>query len=178
MCLKSMLRIYSKEEFIMAIFKIIKNTLEGVYNTKIEWARIPDGVTAIESNAFEDCKNLKSIIIPDSVKTIGRCAFRSCRNLESIVIPDGVTVIGDGAFWNCESLKAITIPDGVKTIGRAAFWNCSDNLKELVFEQLSEDCDFDLEAFEKIEKPQDDLKISDTEVAYGYAEMMFGEDSV
>ena len=132
MCLKSMLRIYSKEEFIMAIFKIIKNTLEGVYNTKIEWAKIPDGVTAIESNAFEDCKNLKSIVIPDSVKTIGR----------------------------------------------AAFWNCSDNLKELAFEQLSEDCDFDLEAFEKIEKPQDDLKISDTEVAYGYAEMMFGEDSV
>ena len=52
MCLKSMLRIYFKEEFIMAIFKIIKNTLEGVYNTKIEWAKIPDGVTDIESNAF------------------------------------------------------------------------------------------------------------------------------
>ena len=127
-----MLRIYSKEEFIMAIFKIIKNTLEGVYNTKIEWAKIPDGVTAIERDAFFSCTSLKKIIIPDSVKTIGR----------------------------------------------AAFWNCSDNLKELVFEQLSEDCDFDLEAFEKIEKPQDDLKISDTEVAYGYAEMMFGEDSI
>ena len=89
MCLKSMLRIYSKEEFIMAIFKIIKGVLESVYNTKIEWVRIPDGVTAIESNAFEDCKNLKSIVIPDSVKTIGRYAFKRCTSLKSIVIPDG-----------------------------------------------------------------------------------------
>ena len=122
--------------------------------------------------------SIESITIPDSVKTIGSSAFNNCVSLKAITIPDGVTAIERDVFFSCTSLEAITIPDSVKTIGRAAFWNCSDNLKELVFEQLSEDCDFDLEAFEKIEKPQDDLKISDTEVAYGYAEMMFGEDSV
>ena len=93
-----MLRIYSKEEFIMAIFKIIKNTLEGVYNTKIEWAKIPDGVTAIESTAFEDCKNLKSVIIPDGVRSIGNCAFCKCSSLPSKIKSDIINRFGKEVF--------------------------------------------------------------------------------
>ena len=36
---------------------------------------IPDGVTVIEREAFEDRKDLKSVIIPSSVTEIGSDAF-------------------------------------------------------------------------------------------------------
>ena len=48
---------------------------------------IPDGVTVIEREAFEDRKDLKHMIIPDTVTEIGRDAFNGCSALEDVVIP-------------------------------------------------------------------------------------------
>ena len=54
---------------------------------------IPDSVTSINSQAFEDCSGLTSISIPDSVTSIGNNAFFGCSSLTSISIPDSVTSI-------------------------------------------------------------------------------------
>ena len=39
-------------------------------------------------------------IIPEGENKISFCAFQNCNELKSIVIPDSVTEIGDCAFYN------------------------------------------------------------------------------
>ena len=60
--------------------------------------------------------------IPDSVTKIGNNAFQQCKSLTSITIPDSVTAIGEHAFSFCTSLTSITIPDSITSIGRYARW--------------------------------------------------------
>jgi hypothetical protein len=69
---------------------------------------IPNGVTTIETYAFEKCANLTSVTIPNSVIEIGSCAFSYCRKLTSITIPNNVTSIGDGVFVNSTRLTSVT----------------------------------------------------------------------
>ena len=85
---------------------------------------IPNSVTSIGDEAFENCKSLQSITIPNSVTSIGDEAFRSCDSLQSITIPNSVTSIGDGAFYLCTSLQSITIPNSVTSIGDETFSDC------------------------------------------------------
>ena len=47
---------------------------------------IPDGVTVIEREAFEDRKDLKRMIIPDTVTEIGDGAFEFCFELKRVTI--------------------------------------------------------------------------------------------
>jgi hypothetical protein len=82
-------------------------------------------VTALGSDAFSCCYNLKNVTIPSSVTTIGAGAFQSCSALTSIELPSGVTSIGSSAFNGCEGLTAITIPSGVTTIEDDTFNFCS-----------------------------------------------------
>ena len=62
------------------------------------------GLTVIDDEVFQDCRNLTSVIIPDSVTSIGDWAFKYCDSLTSVVIPDSVTSIGYNAFYGCDSL--------------------------------------------------------------------------
>ena len=86
---------------------------------------IPQGITAIESSAFYDCKFLTRVTIPDSVTSIGDCAFSLCDSLTSITIPDSVEQIGTNPFTVCSALKSVSIPDSVTSIGDEAFYSCS-----------------------------------------------------
>ena len=111
-------------------FTIKNDTLLDYKGTEADVV-IPDGVKKIGNNAFEDCKNIKTITLPDSVTSIGECAFAGCTSLISAPIPDGVTKIGDAAFSGCWRLLESSIPDGVKKIGEYTFWACCD-LKSVV----------------------------------------------
>ena len=55
-------------------------------------------VVGISWNAFDDCSNLRSVIIPNSIRTIHFEAFYGCSSLDSIVIPNSVTRIYGNAF--------------------------------------------------------------------------------
>ena len=70
---------------------------------------IPQGITAIESSAFYDCKFLTRVTIPDSLTSIGDCAFSLCDSLTSITIPDSVEQIGTNPFTVCSALKSISV---------------------------------------------------------------------
>lgn len=82
-------------------------------------------VVGIDWNAFENCKEITSVVIPDSVTSIGGYAFRWCTSLKSVVIPDSVTRIIHGAFYGCKSLTSIAIPGSVTSIYPRAFYRCS-----------------------------------------------------
>ena len=85
---------------------------------------VPEGVVAIEMDAFANCGGLKSVTIPGSVKDIGQFAFRKCLDLTVVKIHDGVTTIGKCAFKECKDLKDVAIPGSVKNIGDSAFEGC------------------------------------------------------
>ena len=78
---------------------------------------IPNGVTSIDSSAFNSCTKLVSVTIPDGVTSIGDYAFYNCTALSSVTIPGSVTSIGDYAFSDCKSLK------DVYYTGSLAQWN-------------------------------------------------------
>ena len=91
---------------------------------------IPNSVTLIAGNAFEDCDKITSITIPDIVKSIGNSAFSRCSKLMEVNIPNSVTHIGDMAFAQCFGLRSVTIPSSVSSIGDLAFTDC-DVLTEI-----------------------------------------------
>ena len=84
---------------------------------------IPDSITAIGNNTFQNCTGLTSVTIPNSVTSIGNYTFAGCAGLTSITIPNSVTSIGGGAFSGCTGLTEFTIPDGVTSI--ACFSGCT-----------------------------------------------------
>jgi len=86
---------------------------------------IPEGVTAIDRQAFASCSALASISVPSSVTSIGDWAFDGCSSLAGFTIPSGVTEIGNSVFHGCSSLPSITIPAGVTSIGSNAFFGCT-----------------------------------------------------
>lgn len=99
-----------------------KTLVQGCKNSVIP----SDGsVVKIGNGAFNECRELKSIVIPDTIKEIGASAFEECSKLENIYIGNSVETIGDSAFYLCEELKEIKIPDSVIEIGMNAFAICS-----------------------------------------------------
>ena len=92
---------------------VIPETLEGY------------PVTTIQTRAFQNDSDLKSITLPNSVTSIGNYAFYGCTGLTSVTIPDSVTSIENGAFYGCTGLTSITIPDSVTSIENGAFEDCT-----------------------------------------------------
>ena len=70
----------------------------GVEPGDLRVVDIPEGVTEIEHQAFQDCWSLANVTIPDSVTWIQTSAFQGCSSLASVTIPNFVAVIGDFAF--------------------------------------------------------------------------------
>ena len=88
-----------------SVFDAIRETLKSASEGSIELT--VNGVEALPSSAFTDCKPLKSISLPE-VKSIDRYAFQDCNSLETIYAPR-VSSISDGAFLNCSWLKSVTL---------------------------------------------------------------------
>ena len=85
---------------------------------------IPDGVTSIRDDAFQNHKTLKKITFPQSVTTIGKGAFENCHSIESLLLPERLNGIGVSAFKNCAILAEIVIPSTVTVIEQGAFEGC------------------------------------------------------
>lgn len=63
-----------------------------------EVVNIPQGVTAISGNAFQDKKNLTYVNIPDSLLFVGDYAFIGCDNLKSVSLSDNIYYMGICSF--------------------------------------------------------------------------------
>ncbi len=86
---------------------------------------IPDGVTTINTGAFNFSENLISIKAPDSINFIGNNAFYSCVNLTEFSIPKNTVSIGNYAFAGC-NITNITLPDSLTNLGYWAFYSCAN----------------------------------------------------
>jgi hypothetical protein len=93
---------------------------------------IPDSITTIEREAFDNCGNLTKIVIGSNVKYINPRAFFGCSKLKEITIPDNVLLIEASAYENCSSALSINIGKNVEYIGDYAFAN-SSNVSEIYF---------------------------------------------
>lgn len=95
-------------------------------NNKIKSVSIPDTVTSIGSNAFENCTSLSVVAFGSNVVNkvaIGDSAFKNCLSLREITLP-AATSVGMCAFDNCTSLKKVVFSKGTESIGAYCFTNC------------------------------------------------------
>ena len=78
------------------------------------------GTEMIACDAFTNSRASK-VILPKTVDTITSYAFDNCRNLKEVVLNEGLTHISECAFRICPLLDDITIPDTVQDIMANAF---------------------------------------------------------
>ncbi len=97
-------------------------------NSEITEAVLPDSVTTLNKQCFQECTNLAKITIPAGVQKIPNYAFRDTA-LKSLTLPDGITEIGENAFQRT-ALVSLTLPNSLTKIGTEAFADCA-SLTEL-----------------------------------------------
>ncbi|MEE0298370.1 MAG: leucine-rich repeat domain-containing protein [Christensenellales bacterium] len=94
-------------------------------------------ISTIGKGAFENCTDIKSIIIPEGITKIDERGFYNCTSLYSIVLPQTLALIGASAFSFC-AFKEISIPSSVTSIGKSAFASCKKLEKITLPESLTE----------------------------------------
>ena len=52
---------------------------------KIDSAILPYSLVSIETDSFEDCKNIKEITVPSNVTTLNNPVFSGCKNLKKVI---------------------------------------------------------------------------------------------
>lgn len=93
---------------------------------------IPGTPKKIACEAFEDCKQLTSVVIPSSVTDVNGSAFKNCEVLQNAPLPNNLTFLGSSAFQGCSSLASINIPERIKTIEGYTFEGCSSLLSIVI----------------------------------------------
>lgn len=105
-------KIYSSENGVL--YSKDKRTLIKCPEAKQGGLTIADGVTVIESWAFDNCGRLTEIILPKGLETIRKYAFSGCKGVSYIEIPDSVKMIEGSAFRYWQSSQQISFP-GIST---------------------------------------------------------------
>ena len=93
--------------------------------TAVTSVAIPEGITAIGTEAFKANTNLIAITIPASVETIGEYAFSGLPNLERVTFAAGDVPLSVGAYAFSSNAKLTTVafPARLASLGRYAFYN-------------------------------------------------------
>lgn len=92
-------------------------------NSKLQSIVLPENITAINKNAFFNCKALTTINIPSTVTNIGEEAFAGMA-IEDITVPQGVVTYGKNIFKDCISLLTVTL--NCNKISEGMFQACNN----------------------------------------------------
>lgn len=106
-------------------------------NTAISEFHVPENMTELNGDLFNNCRNLSVVTFHDRVNTIGCMAFYNCQSLTELKLPDSVTIIEAGAFRNCTNLKSVGNLDNLKFLYQYAFMGCS-SLESVSFRDLED----------------------------------------
>lgn len=71
--------------------------------------------------AFNECNNMKHIVLSEGIVSLGANCFNNSQHLESIRLPETLLYIGNKCFMDGHALSSITIPENVEKIGKGAF---------------------------------------------------------
>ena len=101
---------------------VIPDTIEGLPVVMIQTmafrgaaitkAVIPDGVTYIGQNAFQNCKSLTSVTLPSTLQHLDKDAFSGCAALTGVQLPASLASTSGNPFTSCSALTAITVEEG------------------------------------------------------------------
>jgi hypothetical protein len=91
-------------------------TIEGDFT-------IPDGVTAVESDAFYHTR-ISSVKIPNSVVYFGDYVFAEAVNLKEIRFPETVSEFGHSICSNAVSLRTVYLPKNLEVLPQWTFGYC------------------------------------------------------
>ena len=97
----------------------------------VEKIYIPDSVTSVGSNLFENATSLKSVRLPSGLKKLSPYMFAGCSCLEQIEMPFEIESFEEGLFAGCSSLKEIPFRAGIKELPNYVFSGCSQ-LRSLI----------------------------------------------
>ena len=127
-----------------------KSAFVGKHNLYLQSVHIPNGVSVIKAEAFEECNNLRTVILPtggniglsqgvfsgctrlrtvansEHIHAIGANAFAGCTSLQRIELGKDLHRIGEGAFFGCRSLSSISLPSDLREVGEGAFAECQE----------------------------------------------------
>lgn len=116
---------YEDDDTNLSLFtRISDKTFKGA--SSLTTVRIPEGVEEIGKDAFGGDANhpapaIESIHFPNTLERIEENAFEYCRNLKSVTIPLNVEYIGNSAFqWNTSMTDVYVLGNNV-TIANGAF---------------------------------------------------------
>ncbi|MDE6717130.1 MAG: leucine-rich repeat domain-containing protein [Muribaculaceae bacterium] len=99
---------------------------------------IPSTVKRIGAYAFNNNKELYSVILPEGLEEIGESAFEGCSLLENPVFPESLKKIEKAAFKDCTTLTEINLPEGLNSLGEAI--SESDNVSTENYPGVFEGC--------------------------------------
>ncbi|MBQ2605156.1 MAG: leucine-rich repeat protein [Clostridia bacterium] len=85
---------------------------------------VPQSVIIIDSYAFSNANNLKTVNLPEGLVTIDMCGFYYCKNITEIPLPKSLKTLEFGAFMGCESITECIIPNDILYIGQCVFNGC------------------------------------------------------
>ncbi|ELP89464.1 hypothetical protein EIN_390890 [Entamoeba invadens IP1] len=85
--------------------------------------KLPSTLVSLDKNCFQNCVNLKNVVIPQSVESLGESCFADCVSLISVTLPSSVKIISNNCFRGCKSLKNIIFPPTVR-LGEKCFSGC------------------------------------------------------
>lgn len=86
---------------------------------------ISASIESIESNNFQDAKNITTVFLNEGLKSIGTYSFADAERLKTVKIPSTLKTIGDQAFSGCTTLTNINLNNGLEEIGKKAFYECT-----------------------------------------------------
>ena len=105
-------------------------------NGSLVTVKLPESMTELGENIFDDCKALRGVKLPEGVAHIEGAAFQGCNILEKLNFPAKLTSVGDNAFRSCLSLELDNLPNSLLYVGREAF--CDVPLKALKLDRKVE----------------------------------------